>query len=381
MAVLGILALLLSRGRARGRRRRRSDALHGLTPPGVGRPPLGQPAPVGDPRGPGEVSPGATLAPPRPLVRTLSPRRPAAIRHRNDRATLAVGQLLAKVSEGLAAGLDEPAALHTAAGSSRGPGAPLLRRVGTELRQGHELATILREGIAEERSPSVRWAALALSTWDRTGGQLRGIVEVASRTIADRALVSAALRSLRRRERIAGFIVGGTPFVVAATRTALDTGWFGRAIGSIVGVVTIVGAFALAVAGAWWLRRVGRAPLGPMRGRWAASRIAPAPDPALLDALDRAALYDAAGLGVDEALAQGAGDAGPRLAVLLRSAQRIHDSGSARGTAVLEETVRLRNERRFHIALATRRVPVASVLPALTLVLPATLLVLSAGGQ
>jgi hypothetical protein len=251
------------------------------------------------------------------------------------------------------------------------------------------------------------WRQVAKQVHAELGGDLPALLQAADRIEARyrhqfervaRDLARAA-RVVRRRVRYAAWGLSAVVPAVVAVGATVDPGYLQRLTGSGLSR-ELAGATLLALGGTWWLHRMSRPPYPfvPFRARKhkREARLVSA----LGNLLDRGAIYAAAGLGVADALVRAAradpDGPGARLLPLLSSShapsemsnrerespmgrcalaliRRLED-GAAPADALALTANQLRLEHQWATWHRVAKLRLALVLPLLTCILPAALL-------
>lgn len=107
-------------------------------------------------------------------------------------------------------------------------------------------------------STSFDWMILAVKIQHEVGGNLAEVLATLAQTIRDRDTVKRQIKALTAEGRLSALILLCLPVIVVFALYFLNPGYMRLMFTTTAGVSMLVGALALMVVGALWLRRIVR---------------------------------------------------------------------------------------------------------------------------
>ena len=156
----------------------------------------------------------------------------------------------------LAAGHSLPQAVDTVVRDSDGPMSVELNRALVESRLGVPVEDAL-DGVAQRMdSVDFHWVVMAIRIQREVGGNLAEVLSTVAATMRERERLRRQVQVLSAEGRLSAVILGAMPIVFAAYLVIVRPEYIGVLLSSPLGIIMIVFAVVLMIAGAFWLRRV-----------------------------------------------------------------------------------------------------------------------------
>ena len=102
------------------------------------------------------------------------------------------------------------------------------------------------------------FARAALLMFLDSGGRIGRVLETAAATLQARGEAEERVRALTAQARASAWVVGLSPFALAALMSLLSPDLMGPMIGSGIGRLVLLAAFVLSLAGLWLACRLSR---------------------------------------------------------------------------------------------------------------------------
>jgi tight adherence protein B len=156
----------------------------------------------------------------------------------------------------LAAGHSLPQAVDTVVRDSDGPMAVELNRALVESRLGVPVEDAL-DGVAQRMdSVDFHWVVMAIRIQREVGGNLAEVLSTVAATMRERERLRRQVQVLSAEGRLSAVILGALPIVFATYLVIVRPEYIGILLSSPLGIIMIVFAIVLMIAGAFWLKRV-----------------------------------------------------------------------------------------------------------------------------
>ena len=203
--------------------------------------------------GPGPLAVAAAAGP--VAAASLVARRRERYRRAVERS---IPNVAIAVADSMSAGASVRMALAGAAASLEGAPARELARVGAELELGAPTAAALAAMRGRMRSPRVDALVGALLSQQLAGGDLAGLMRRLGKAAAESDRVADDARAATAQARFTGLLVAAMPAGAGIFAELLEPGFVSRVIADPAGVVLLMVAGALQLAGFAAIRRLGR---------------------------------------------------------------------------------------------------------------------------
>jgi Flp pilus assembly protein TadB len=163
---------------------------------------------------------------------------------------------LGLLAGGLRAGHSLLRAVDAAAKETESPTAEEFARVVNETRIGRDLADALDNTASRMRSEDFRWVAQAIAINRDAGGNLSEVLDQVGRTVRERNEIRRQVRALAAEGKLSAWILVLLPIGVFLFLILIQPTYFSGFFGSIIGILALVMAVILLVAGSLWMRAV-----------------------------------------------------------------------------------------------------------------------------
>jgi len=160
------------------------------------------------------------------------------------------------MSSSMRAGHSVLRALEAVSHEAAAPTAEEFARVLNEVRVGRDPVAALDEVAERMSSEDFSWVAQAVAIHREVGGNLAEVLDRVGVTIRDRAQLKRQARTLSAEGRVSGIVLLAMPIVLGGGLQLTAPAYLGRLTASGTGLVMLVVAGVLMVAGALWVRRV-----------------------------------------------------------------------------------------------------------------------------
>jgi tight adherence protein B len=164
--------------------------------------------------------------------------------------------VLTIMASSLRAGHSFLQSLDTVAKEITQPAAGEFQRVVAEIRLGRPAEDAL-EALAERvGSPDFKWAVLAVNIQREVGGNLAEILDTVADTLRERAMLRRQVKVLTAEGRLSAWVLGALPFAIGLYMFATNPAYIGLLFSSTYGIIMVVVALVLLVAGILWMRKI-----------------------------------------------------------------------------------------------------------------------------
>ena len=179
-----------------------------------------------------------------------------ALKKRADKLREQLPDVLTIMASSLRAGHSFLQSLDTVAKEITQPAAAEFQRVGAEIRLGRPAEDAL-EALAERvGSPDFKWAVLAVNIQREVGGNLAEILDTVADTLRERAMLRRQIKVLTAEGRLSAWVLGALPFAIALYMYAVNPEYIGRLWSDTYGIIMVIVALVLMVAGILWMRKI-----------------------------------------------------------------------------------------------------------------------------
>ena len=179
-----------------------------------------------------------------------------ALKRRSDQLREQLPDVLTIMASSLRAGHSFLQSLDTVAKEITQPAAAEFQRVVAEIRLGRPAEDAL-EALAERvGSPDFKWAVLAVNIQREVGGNLAEILDTVADTLRERAMLRRQIKVLTAEGRLSAWVLGALPFAIALYMYAVNPTSIGKLFDNTYGIIMIVVALVLLVAGILWMRKI-----------------------------------------------------------------------------------------------------------------------------
>ena len=100
------------------------------------------------------------------------------------------------------------------------------------------------------------WAVLAISIQREVGGNLAEVLQTAAETMLQRNRLRREMKALTAEGRISAIVLGSLPFFLFVFLWTTNRGYIQPLLDSVGGIIAMVGAVLLLLAGIFWLTRI-----------------------------------------------------------------------------------------------------------------------------
>jgi Flp pilus assembly protein TadB len=149
-------------------------------------------------------------------------------------------------------------ALDFVARDAEQPTSEEFARVVNQTRIGRDLNDALMDTAARMRSDDFTWAAQAIAINRETGGNLAEVLQRVSGTIRERGQIRRQVSALSSEGRLSAIVLICLPIAVVFLLLLVSPNYLAPMVESPIGIVAIVVAVLLAIAGSLWMLAVVR---------------------------------------------------------------------------------------------------------------------------
>jgi len=164
--------------------------------------------------------------------------------------------VLQLVASALKSGFSLPQALDAVVREDAQPVAGEFARALTEARLGADLEDGLEAVANRMDSDDLRWTVTAIRVQQGVGGNLAEVLTTIVGTIRERAFLRRQVRALSAEGRLSAYIIVALPWLIGIWLFISRPQYMRLLYTTHVGQIMLVGAIALMVVGALWMRRV-----------------------------------------------------------------------------------------------------------------------------
>jgi len=179
-------------------------------------------------------------------------------RHRNRRKRFErqLPDTLTLLSSSLRAGFSLMQGLEAVAQEIADPMRKELQRVFTEVRLGRSVEDALQDSAVRMESRDLEWTVMAIRIQREVGGNLAVLLDTVSDTMVKRERVRRELSALTAEGRLSAIVLSAISPLLLLVIWLLQPEYLKPLWTEPIGIVAIVGALALEVAGWFWLRKI-----------------------------------------------------------------------------------------------------------------------------
>ena len=165
---------------------------------------------------------------------------------------------LSLLSGGLRAGQSLLRSVDALSAEADSPTSDEFARVINETRVGRDIGDALDATAERMRSEDFRWVAQAIAINREVGGNLANVFDQVGTTIRERNQIRRQVKSLSAEGRLSALVLIALPVGVFLFLLLTQPTYFAGFFTSIFGIFALIGAVALLIIGALWLRVVVR---------------------------------------------------------------------------------------------------------------------------
>jgi tight adherence protein B len=162
--------------------------------------------------------------------------------------------LLQLVAGSLQAGFSLPQALDSIVREDTQPAAGEFARALAEARIGADLTDGLESVANRMDSDDLRWTVMAIRIQRGVGGNLGEVLHTIASTIRERAYLRRQVRALSAEGRLSGYVLVALPVLVGGWLFISSSTYMRPLYTTPIGLLMFLGAAALVVVGALWMR-------------------------------------------------------------------------------------------------------------------------------
>jgi tight adherence protein B len=185
----------------------------------------------------------------RVVLTQLAARRRAAFADQLDDSL----QLMAS---GLRAGHSLLRAIDALSSEAEAPSSEEFARIINETRLGRDVGNALEAAAARMQSEDFLWVAQAIAVHREVGGNLAEVLDQVGETIRERNQIRRQIKSLSAEGRISALVLMIMPFGIGGFLALVSPSYVGRLFNHPIGIVLLIVAVLLLIAGGLWLRKV-----------------------------------------------------------------------------------------------------------------------------
>jgi tight adherence protein B len=179
-----------------------------------------------------------------------------ALSQRADKLREQLPDVLTIMASSLRAGHSFLQSLDTVAKEIAHPAAAEFQRVVAEIRLGRPAEDAL-ESLAERvGSADFKWAVLAVNIQREVGGNLAEILDTVADTLRERAMLRRQIKVLTAEGVLSAWVLGLLPFAIGLYMFAVNPDYIGLLIHTTYGIVMLIVAGLLMVAGILWMKKI-----------------------------------------------------------------------------------------------------------------------------
>ncbi len=160
------------------------------------------------------------------------------------------------ISTSLRAGYSLLQAVEAVASEAPQPTSREFSRALTETRLGRPPVEALKDVSDRMGSTDFEWAVLAISIQREVGGNLAEVLQTASETMLHRNRLRREMKALTAEGRISAIVLGSLPFFLFLFLWTTNRDYLQPLLDSLGGIIAMVGATTLLLAGIFWLTRI-----------------------------------------------------------------------------------------------------------------------------
>jgi len=160
---------------------------------------------------------------------------------------------LGLLAGGLRAGHSLLRAVKATAQETESPTAEEFARIVNETRIGRDLGEALDNTASRMRSEDFRWVAQAIAINREAGGNLSEVLDRVGHTIRERNQIRRQVKALAAEGKLSAWILILLPIAVFGFLMLTQPSYFNAFLGSIVGIIALIVAVILLVAGSLWM--------------------------------------------------------------------------------------------------------------------------------
>jgi tight adherence protein B len=179
-----------------------------------------------------------------------------ALKRRSEKLREQLPEVLTIMASSLRAGHSFLQAIDTVSKEIQEPAAAEFVRVVAEIRLGRPVEEALEAMADRVGSDDFRWAVLAVNIQREVGGNLAEILDNVADTLRERAQMRRQVLVLTAEGRLSAYVLVALPFGIGLYMTAVNPEYIGLLVTTTLGLVMLIGASVLIVAGVLWMRKI-----------------------------------------------------------------------------------------------------------------------------
>jgi len=160
------------------------------------------------------------------------------------------------ISTSLRAGYSLLQALEAVGSEAPEPTRREFGRAINETRLGRTPSDALKDIATRMESVDFDWAVLAISIQREVGGNLAEVLQTAAETMMHRNRLRREMKALTAEGRISAIVLGSLPLALFAFLFTTNRTYLEPLFTSAAGIIAIVAAIGLMLAGAFWMTRI-----------------------------------------------------------------------------------------------------------------------------
>ena len=160
------------------------------------------------------------------------------------------------ISTSLRAGYSLLQALEAVGSEAPEPTRREFGRAINETRLGRTPSDALKDIAVRMESVDFDWAVLAISIQREVGGNLAEVLQTAAETMMHRNRLRREMKALTAEGRISAIVLGSLPLALFAFLFVTNRSYLEPLFESVPGIIAIVVAIGLMLAGAFWMTRI-----------------------------------------------------------------------------------------------------------------------------
>jgi Flp pilus assembly protein TadB len=164
--------------------------------------------------------------------------------------------LLQLVAGSLQSGFSLPQALDSVVREDTQPAAGEFARALAEARIGADITDGLEAVATRMDSDDLHWTVMAIRIQRGVGGNLGEVLLTIANTIRERAYLRRQVRALSAEGRLSGYVLVAMPILVGTWLFISSSEYMRPLYTTPVGLLMLIGAGALVVIGAFWMRQM-----------------------------------------------------------------------------------------------------------------------------
>jgi tight adherence protein B len=179
-----------------------------------------------------------------------------ALTRRAEKLREQLPDVLTIMASSLRAGHSFLQSLDTVAKEISQPAASEFQRVVAEVRLGRPAEDAMEAMAERVGSADFKWAVLAVNIQREVGGNLAEILDTVADTLRERAMIRRQIRVLTSEGRLSAWVLAVLPLGMALYMFAVNPDYISLLFTTTIGLVMLITALCLLVAGIFWMRKI-----------------------------------------------------------------------------------------------------------------------------